>query len=102
MDTDGKVLGGGFLYRNNKHDRGSYEKSVVGFCSWGSSSTFGGFVEIGYDLDVTDYFKFYSILALAMGVSLIEDYSKELIRMIERELIKLFSKLRFWCNLFNS
>ena len=78
---EGFKLGGGFLYRNNKHDPRSYEKSVGGnldFVHGSSSSTFGGFVEIGYDLDVTDYFKFYSILSLGYGVSLIEDYSKEL------------------------
>ena len=75
----GLKLGGGFLYRENKHDRSrSYE--VLGgnnynFISGSKSSTFGGFIELGYDLELAEYFNFYSSLSLGYGVSIVEDYS---------------------------
>ena len=75
----GLKLGGGFLYRENKHDRSqSYE--VLGgnnydFISGSKSSTFGGFIELGYDLELAQHFNFYSSLSLGYGVSIVEDYS---------------------------
>ncbi len=75
----GFSFGGGGLYRKNKHDhKHSYEKAggvEHDFVSGSASSTFAGFLELGYDHRFNEWFKFYSNINLGYGVSVVEDYS---------------------------
>jgi len=77
----GFSFGGGGLYRKNKHDhKHSYEKAAgvkYDFISGSASSTFAGFLELGYDHRFNEWFKFYSNINLGYGVSVVEDYSTD-------------------------
>ena len=74
-------LGGGMLYRQNKHDSESFETNGGNdepFADGSKSMSIAGFIEGGYTHSFTHLFGIYGTIGLGYGVSVIEDFAPAL------------------------
>ena len=76
------TLGGGILYRQNKHDSESFETAVgvnnEPFAEGSKSMSIAGFFEGGYTHSFNHLFGIYGNIGLGYGVSVIEDFAPAL------------------------
>ena len=78
---NGWKLGGGMLYRQNKHDSESFETDGVNvepFADGSKSMSIAGFIEGGYTHSFNHLFGIYGTIGLGYGVSVIEDFAPAL------------------------
>lgn len=78
---NGWKLGGGMLYRQNKHDSESFETDGVNvepFADGSKSMSIAGFIEGGYTHSINHLFGIYGTIGLGYGVSVIEDFAPAL------------------------
>ena len=76
------TLGGGMLYRQNKHDSESFETvdgvTKVSFADGSKSMSIAGFFEGGYTHSFNHLFGIYGNIGLGYGVSVVEDFAPTL------------------------